>query len=116
MQRAIDYYNENNKDAEYQKPVYDVAGGDPYFNIMGYRSGSFLKIRTINLGYTIPKSAISRLGINNVRVYAQAKNPGVIYSAVDFLDMDTALQSQGGSTIATSAFNRGFVFGIDAQF
>jgi len=56
VQRSIDYYNENNKDAEYQKPIYDVAGGDPYYNILGYRNGSFLKIRNINLGYTFPKS------------------------------------------------------------
>lgn len=115
-QREIDYYNENNKDAEYQKPVYDVAGGDPYFNILGYRSGSFLKIRTINLGYTLPSPIVQKLKLNNLKVYVQAKNPGMIYSAVDFLDLDTAVPSQSNPVIATSAWNRGFVFGIDAQF
>ena len=115
-QRYIDYYNENNKDAEYQKPVYDVAGGDPYFNILGYRSGSFLKVRTINLGYTLPKSVVERLRINNLKVYVQAKNPGRLYSGVDFLDLDTAIPSQSNQTIATSAWNRGFVFGLNAQF
>lgn len=115
-QRYIDYYNENNTDAEYQKPVYDVAGGDPYFNILGYRSGSFLKIRTINLGYTLPRSVVDKLKINNLKVYVQAKNPGRLYSGVDFLDMDTAIPSQSNQAIATSAWNRGFVFGLDAQF
>lgn len=115
-QRYIDYYNENNKNAEYQKPVYDVAGGDPYFNILGYRSGSFLKIRTINLGYTFPKSLTDRLKLNHVKIYAQAKNPGRLYSGVDFLDLDAAIPSQTNQNIATSAWNRGFVFGLDVKF
>ncbi|HYF70640.1 MAG TPA: TonB-dependent receptor [Ohtaekwangia sp.] len=105
-QRDIDYYNENNKNAEYQKPIYDVAGGDPFFNILGYRSGSFLKIRNINLGYRLPESVIEKLKINSLRLYVQARNPGMLYSKVDFLDMDTGL----------STWNRGFVFGLDAQF
>lgn len=105
-QRSIDYYNENNKDAEYQKPIYNVAGGDPYFNIMGYRSGSFVKVRTVNLGYTFPSTVTDKLKINHLKVYVQAKNPGTLFSKIDWLDMDL-----GGST-----WNRGFVFGLDVQF
>ncbi len=105
-QRSIDYYNENNKDAAYQKPIYNVAGGDPYYNILGYRSGSFVKIRSVNLGYTLPGSITEKLRINNLKLYVQAKNPGMLFSKIDWLDMDL-----GGST-----WNRGFVFGIDVQF
>lgn len=106
MQRVIDYYNENNKDAVYQKPIYNVAGGDPYYNILGYRSGSFIKVRTVNLGYTLPSPVTEKLKVNNVKVYVQAKNPGMLFSKIDWLDMDL-----GGST-----WNRGFVFGLDVQF
>lgn len=105
-QRVIDYYNENNKDAEYQKPVYDVAGGDPYHGVLGYREGSFVKVRSINLGYTLPKSLTSVLGMEYCKVYVQAKNPGMLYSKIDWLDLDL-----GGST-----WNRGFVFGVNVGF
>ena len=105
-QRSISYYNENNKNAEYQKPVYDVAGGDPYYNILGYRDGSFIKIRNIGMGYTFPKSISNKLGLQNLKVYAQIKNPGMLYSKIDWLDMDL-----GGST-----WNRGFVFGVNVGF
>jgi len=105
-QRVIDYYNENNKDAAYQKPIYNVAGGDPYHTILGYRSGSFLKIRTINLGYTLPSSISESLKIGHLKLYVQAKSPGMLFSKIDWLDMDL-----GGST-----WNRGFVFGLDVQF
>lgn len=105
-QRSINYYNENNKNSVYQKPVYDVAGGDPYFNILGYRDGSFVKIRNIGMGYTFQKSIASKLGLQNLKVYAQVKNPGMLYSKIDWLDMDL-----GGST-----WNRGFVFGVNVGF
>jgi TonB-dependent starch-binding outer membrane protein SusC len=106
VQRSIDYYNENNKDAEYQKPIYNVAGGDPYYNILGYRSGSFLKIRNINLGYTFPKLITDKIRMESLKIYVQARNPGMVYSAIDWLDMDTGI----------STWNRAYVFGLNVGF
>lgn len=106
VQRSISYYNENNKNADYQKPIYNVAGGDPYYNILGYRSGSFIKIRNINLGYNFPKRISDKLQLENLKIYIQARNPGMLFSKIDWLDMDL-----GGST-----WNRGFVFGLNVGF
>jgi TonB-linked SusC/RagA family outer membrane protein len=119
IQRSINYYNENNKNSEYQKPVYDVAGGDPYFNILGYRDGSFIKIRNINLGYNFPKSITSKLGLQTLKVYAQVKNPGMLYSKIDWLDMDLSTSGNGTTnnpTVSASTWNRGFVFGVNVGF
>src|SRR5690606_6909827 len=106
MQRSISYYNENNKNAEYQKPIYNVAGGDPYYNILGYRSGSFLKLRNVNLGYRLPSSLTQRWGIENMKVYVQARNPAILYSKIDWIDMD----------MVNNFSNRGFVFGAAIGF
>lgn len=106
MQRQISYYNENNKDAEYQKPIYNVAGGDPYYNTLGYRSGSFLKIRNINLGYRLPSAWSKKAGVENMKVYVQARNPAILYSKIDWMDMD----------VMNSYSNRGFVFGTAITF
>ncbi|CDD82700.1 tonB-linked outer membrane protein SusC/RagA family [Bacteroides sp. CAG:462] len=109
MQRKIDYYNENNKNAEYQKPIYNIGGGDPYYRILGYRRGAFLKIRNISLGYTFPKEWIMKCGLKNLKVYVQAKNPGRIFSSIDFLELDA-------SQAYTSTWNRGFTVGLKAGF
>lgn len=106
VQRSISYWNENNKNADYQKPIYNVAGGDPYYNILGYRSGSFIKIRNISLGYIFPRNMIKNLGVDSLKIYLQAKNPGMLMSDIDWLDMDL-----GGST-----WNRGFTFGLNVGF
>ena len=37
-------------------------------------SGSFIKIKNIQLGYNFPESSLSKLGLSSLRVYALAKN------------------------------------------
>jgi TonB-linked SusC/RagA family outer membrane protein len=42
-------------------------------------SGSFFKIRNIQVGYTFPATTTSRIGITKLRVYANAANPLVAF-------------------------------------
>ena len=109
MQRKIDYYNENNQDAEYQKPIYNIGGGDQYYRVLGYKKGSFLKVRNISLGYTFPQKLINKWGMSNLKLYVQAKNPGRIFSNIDFLELDA-------SQAYTSTWNRGFTVGLNVGF
>ena len=108
-QRKINYYNENNKNAEYQKPIYNIGGGDPYYRIVGYKNGSFLKVRNISLGYTFPQTLVKKWNLSNLKVYVQAKNPGRIFSNIDFLELDA-------SQNLTSTWNRGFTIGLNVGF
>ena len=108
-QRKINYYNENNKNAEYQKPIHDDGGGDPYYQILGYKIGSFLKVRNISLGYTFPQTLVKKWNLSNLKVYVQAKNPGRIFSNIDFLELDA-------SQNLTSTWNRGFTIGLNVGF
>lgn len=99
-----DYWTPENTDAEFQKPVWKSA--DTYASALGYRKAAFLKVRNISLGYNFPKNMITKLGINNLKVYVQAVNPGSIYQSIDWYDLDTN---------ATN-FNRSFVFGLELGF
>jgi TonB-linked SusC/RagA family outer membrane protein len=104
-QRMLDYWTPNNTDAEYQKPFRDEAGGDSYADTY-FRDDSYLKIRSISLGYTLPKSLVSRLGIGSLKVYAQTRDAGLLWSSNKFLDPE-----YGGLY-----FNRGLVFGVNVEF
>ncbi|MBP6023374.1 SusC/RagA family TonB-linked outer membrane protein [Ferruginibacter sp.] len=105
-QRQIDYWTENNQDAEYQKPFYSVASGDAYSPSLGYKKASFLKIRNISASYNLPASLVKSMHMSNLRVYFQAANLGMLFSKIKFMDMDNA-----------SLFsNRGFTLGINAGF
>ncbi len=105
-QRQIDYWTENNQDAEYQKPFYSVASGDAYSPSLGYKKASFMKIRNISASYNLPASLVKSMHMSSLRVYFQAANPGMLFSKIKFMDMDNASMFS----------NRGFTFGINAGF
>ncbi|RVT79573.1 TonB-dependent receptor [Flavobacterium sufflavum] len=105
-QRKLDYYTDDNTDAEYQKPFYSAGTGDTYNPIFGYKNGSFLKIRNISLGYIFDKDFVEKIGLSRLRIYAQAANPGMIFSKVKWTDLDTR----------TTYSNRGFTLGLNVQF
>jgi TonB-linked SusC/RagA family outer membrane protein len=105
-QRVVSYYTPNNTNADYQHPFYTAAAGDPYYSALGYKDGSFIKIRNISLGYNLPDKFSKSIGVSHSRIYFQAQNPGILFSNIDWIDMD--LQS--------SAWNKGFSMGINIDF
>jgi len=106
QQREIDYYTPDNTGAEWQKPIYNQSGGDPYSGLLGFKDASFIKIRNLSLGYRLDKTLCDKIGIQGAKVYVQGKNLGMLYSSVDFMDLDT------GATF----FNRGFTIGLQLDF
>ena len=106
QQREIDYWTPSNTGAEWQKPIYNQSGGDPYSGLLGFKDASFIKVRNLSLAYNFSKSVVNSLGINGLKIYAQGKNLGMLYSSVDFMDLDT------GATY----FNRGFTVGVLVDF
>jgi TonB-linked SusC/RagA family outer membrane protein len=107
VQRTIDYYTENNTNAQYQKPIFNSGNApvDPYYAALGYMKASFIKIRNISLGYNFNKLLASKT-VTNLRAYFQVQNPGMLYSDIKHLDMD----------VVGPTWNRGFTFGINASF
>ena len=106
QQRAINYWTPNNTNSDYQKPIYSAGYGDQYYTALGYKNGSFIKIRNISLGYNIPEKVSSKFGVSKLRVYVQASNPGFVFNNVSWLDPD----------VKYHASNRGFVTGLSIQF
>jgi len=105
-QRQLDYYTDDNTDAEYQRPFYSAGTGDIYNPTLGYKNGSFLKIRNISLGYNFESDFVEKIGLSKLRIYMQAANPGMIFSKVKWVDLDTR----------TTYSNRGFTLGLNVQF
>ena len=53
------------------RKLFDYVG----YQSLGYCDNSFIKLKRITLGYTLPKSAIQALGIHNLRVYCTVNDP-----------------------------------------
>ncbi len=70
----VDYWTPDNPTNAYPRPNQNQNYAR-YDSSNNYFDGSFVKIRNITLGYTIPKKLIDAVKINSVRVYVTADNP-----------------------------------------
>ncbi|WP_324670537.1 TonB-dependent receptor [Hymenobacter sp. GOD-10R] len=55
--------------------------------------GSFLRLRTLTLGYTLPKETIAKAHLNSLRVYVQAAN---LFTITPYSGLDPEVNSQSG--------------------
>jgi TonB-linked SusC/RagA family outer membrane protein len=78
-QLKVNYWTRSNPTNDFPRPDASLQSF-PYASTLGYLDGSFIKMRSINLGYTIPARALGRSGISSLRVYLTALNPFILYS------------------------------------
>jgi len=77
----IDYWTPENPGGQFPDPNGPKNSNNPkYGSTLGYFDASYVKIRTISLGYNIKGNWIEKTGIKKVRVYATAQNPFVMFS------------------------------------
>ncbi|SNR93959.1 SusC/RagA family TonB-linked outer membrane protein [Hymenobacter mucosus] len=55
--------------------------------------GSFLRLRTLSLGYTIPKEVVAKARLNSLRLYVQAAN---LFTITPYSGLDPEVNSQSG--------------------
>ena len=102
----VNYWTEDNPTNDYPKPGGVESSNNPkYGNSLGYFSGSYLKMRTITLGYNFKESWLKKLGISKFRVYATVQNPFVLFSPYhDESGMDPETNSYGNENQAVTTF------------
>ena len=78
-QLKVDYWTPTNPTNAFPQP--DASrDGQLYTSTLTYRDGSFIKIRTIDLGYNISSKLLSRAKIQSLRIYASAQNPFILWA------------------------------------
>jgi len=55
--------------------------------------GSFLRLRQLQIGYTLPASALSKVGLSRARVYVQGQN---LFTITNYSGPDPDINIQGG--------------------
>lgn len=128
-----DYWTPDNTDAKFPKPG-GLGGDQPkYLNSLSYFDASYMKVRTISLGYNFEKSGwLKRSGITNLRLYCTVTNPFVFFSPYEKESgMDPEPNSYGNENAAVPMSNnlrrlltigtntpstRNYLFGINVTF
>jgi TonB-linked SusC/RagA family outer membrane protein len=91
------------------------------FNSYYLENGSFLKMKSLILGYTIPAQKLSRFGIERLRVYFQAAN---LFTATKYTGIDPELTGADQNNNTTFGIDLGnypanqksYLFGVNLNF
>jgi len=102
----VDYWTTTNTDAKYPKPN-GVGGDNPkYASTLGYFDASYLKVRTITLGYNLNPKWLRLAGIEKLRLYGTVENPFVLFSPyTKESGMDPETNSYGNENAAVPLSN-----------
>lgn len=75
---CYDYWTESNPTNAYPRPIQGYSMTTAQKESMYYVDGSFFKIKNITLGYTLPRSLLSKLNVQKLRIYGTITNPVII--------------------------------------
>ncbi len=81
--------------------------------------GSFLKLKNVSIGYTLPASLLNRFSISRVRIYVSSQN---LFTITKYTGLDPEIGIQGGNATQNGVDNgtypssRYFTFGLNVTF
>ncbi|WP_194768575.1 SusC/RagA family TonB-linked outer membrane protein [Tamlana sp. I1] len=122
-QRVYDnYWREPGQVTDVPRPSTE-SGQMQRFSTQYLEDGDYIRLKTLRLGYNLPRNVLNKLGINNTLVYIQGQN---VFTITDYLGFDpevsTNTSSQGdlnvlqGEDFGTLGQARTFTIGLTTSF
>ncbi|MEQ8473980.1 MAG: TonB-dependent receptor [Marinoscillum sp.] len=134
----VEYWTPENQTNWFPAPNSALPGGAANsWSTLAYYDASFVRIRSINLGYTLPGAITSKIGGKSMRVYVTAQNPFLLYAPYvtkwNGVDPEPTGQGTTGVVSAGAGFRtngrnqnlvisaatppvRSFIFGLNVTF
>jgi TonB-linked SusC/RagA family outer membrane protein len=67
-----DYWTPENPSNTYPRPNYSTKAAN--VELLGLADASYVRLRTLSLGYTLPQLAVRRIGLQSAKVYVNGNN------------------------------------------
>ncbi len=113
FESQLDYWTPENPNAEFPILLIDGTGANPN-NIPStqwIKSGAYMRVKNVVLGYTLPKQMMNNYKLDNLRVYVSGQNLLTFSHAYAGYDPEESVN--GGSFYP---LNRTLTFGLDIRF
>ena len=104
---------------EMPRNSYTAPTSNRWFSTFYIEDGSFLRIKNVQLGYTLPQHLTKNAGISRARFFVTGQN---LYTFTNYSGYDPEIGSPGQSVLETGVdygrypSARTFIFGINCQF
>src|SRR5690606_37346911 len=103
-----------NTDAYYPKPYFNT-GKNQQTQSRYLQNAAYLRVKNIQLGYTLPVSITSRMRLSNVRFYVSGENLFTVTNLSEVFDPETIALS-GWNDGKTYPLSKVYSFGINVNF
>lgn len=105
----VDYYTPENPSNNFPRPNADSA--DPYLNALAVKDASYIRLRTVSLGYTLSDDITSKLNFDQIRFYVTATN---VFTDTDYLGYSPEVNIRSTFSSADTGYPdaRSFTFGV----
>ncbi len=74
---------------------------------------SYLRLKNLTLGYSLPQPLISKIGVSNIRLYLTATN---LFTITDYTGLDPEVIVGNGIDVGRFPQSRSFIGGLNLQF
>jgi len=119
-QHQLDYWTPTNTDAEYPRlAMSNFAYNGTYGSDILMYDASYMRVKNVQVGYTLPQRWTSKLGVSKFRLYANAQNL-FTFSGISFVDPESSDAGSnmggGGNSARNYPTLRYFGGGLDIVF
>ncbi|WP_087880590.1 TonB-dependent receptor [Parabacteroides timonensis] len=110
MKQHMDYWSETNRDAAYPRVQPNAEGNFNYEHSDFWKiNGGYLRLKNLQLGYKLPQTALSAVGLRYMRVFFSATNLFTIDNFVPGYDPET-------ENAFTYPLAKTYSFGLNVEF
>jgi len=109
----VDYYTPENPSTTFPRPNFDAT--PLYLNALAVKDASYVRLRTISLGYTLSETATSQIGLDQIRFYVTGTN---LFTDTDYIGYSPEVNIRSTFSNADTGYPdaRSFTFGMRLKF
>ncbi len=91
LKHSLDSWREDNTQAYWPRSSYEKTNGNREKQTRYLQDASYLRLKSITLGYTLPKFILNKVGADNIRVYVTGQNLLTFTDMLKVFDPETVL-------------------------
>lgn len=109
----VDYYTPENPSTTFPRPNFDTA--PLYLNALAVRDASYIRLRTVSLGYTLSDKITEKLNFDQIRLYVTGTN---LFTDTDYIGYSPEVNIRPTFSNADTGYPdaTSFTFGVRVKF
>ena len=108
----VPYYTPENPSTSFPRPSYDST--PQYLNSLAVKDASYVRLRTLSLGYSLPQNFLSKINVDQIKFYVTATN---LFTNTDYIGYSPEVNIRNTFSSSDTGYpdSRSFTFGVKAS-